>query len=1026
MPKLFVYVVSLSLTAGLFLVQPPPAGYLLTPSAVSNWGQLTVGDTITANGRGFVAGATYRIQFRAGSIIDLVTVVAGANGSFQAPVTMPDVAAGSYLVVACTAGSSSVCPVAAQATLVLTALPTTTAAPTTTIAPTTTTTLPVGVSTTSSTTTTTLPVAARTTTTTTTPPVGIETTTTGFDFGIPSTTLGGDPPPPPTTFPVAVTTVTSLPDEFAGEVPASIPNLTLSHIEVTQGLQNLANEFPLVEDRRTYVRIFGLTASDIEQTGVMAALEGVRDGESLGVIYAENNPVHFTDQLIRSNHAYSPYFRLPDDWAHGSLTLRGWIWANDPTAGNEPSQADNLAEVTVSFDDARSLHLYLYPLYLTEGFDPDGDPLIYQAAQGWFDQTLAVLRALPANYFQVHLPSTVVGDADSDWDLGEDGEPSGPLLALLELHEASGLGDNHHFVGMVDPSLADVMKFGGFGKGLGDPVVWVRMHAGYNAAFPWWHRGGGLMAHELGHNMGIAHAPCEFNVGDPLPGETAGGATDPFFPQAYGWPDCSLAPPDPEGFYGFDVYWETTAMPFPAIMSNNSSAFPPVEAFPFMGYKAPGWLDPWHGCQVLDFLSVECIQTDLIEIDDDTPGQGQGTPPTGSGGQTPFNCNLMESSFGDDFCNFAPTGPFDPLEAQVAEFDLVIAGSINIPGGTGELVSAFSYPERRESEAALIGDDVTTGPYLVTLRDATGQLLAATTLDLEEGAGHGGDMSGTEAFVTRLPALPGTASIQLVSPSGVLDELTPSSNPPVIEAISVTLGESDLGITWAAADSDGDELVAQVEYRADPTASWIPIGHRVTSGRLAVNAGTLPGGQAAAVRVLISDGFDTSAVISDPFLLDDRAPQALIFEPLNGQTRSAGRAVDFAGQALDPEDGFLEEISWSSDRDGLLGVGTQVTAFELSEGTHRVTLTVTDSAGNPAVAHTTVVVGPSDLPDEAVQAAVTAVFSGSVGDLSTTTLAAVEPQAPPGEGLRWLPLALGGIAVLAFTVLFWWRRRRRV
>ncbi|MGH8927133.1 MAG: hypothetical protein ACRDWH_02185, partial [Acidimicrobiia bacterium] len=758
---------------------------------------------------------------------------------------------------------------------------------------------------------------------------------------------------------MGATTVTSLPDQFAGDAPGPIPNLSFTHIEVTQGLQDLANRFPLVEGRRTYARLFGLTAGDTEQSGVMAALEGVRDGQSLGIIYAENKPVHFTDHLIRIDHDYSPYFRLPDDWTEGNLTLRGWIWANDPTAANEPSAADNFELVTVSFDDARPLHLYLYPLYLTEDFDPDGDPLIYQAEQGWFQQTLGVLRTLPASHVQVHFPSPVVGDADSNWDLSEDGDPSGPLLALLEMHEAAGLGDNHHFVGMVDPSLEDLMKFGGFGKGLGDPVVWARMHSGYANLVPWWQRGGALIAHELGHNMGISHAPCVVQFLDPVPGEAEGGATDPYFPQAYGWPDCSLAPTDIEGFYGFDVYWETTALGYPAVMSNNPSLTHPGVAFPFMGYRAPGWLDPWHGCQVLEFLEVDCVQTDLIEIDDDTPGQGQGTPPTGSG-QTPFDCALMESSFGDDFCNFFPTGPFDPTEAEDTELDLVIAGSVDVPAGTGQLLPVFSYPERRPSKAALVGDHVANGPFLVTLRDAAGQLLAATTLNVEEGGGHGGDISGTEAFVTRLPALPGTAAIQLVSPAGVLAELNPSLAPPTIESVSVTVGNTDLRITWSAADPDGDALVAQVEYRPETTADWIPIGHRVIAGSLAVNVASLPGGEVATVRVMVSDGFHTASAESTPFALADRAPQVLILEPLNGQTRTAGRAVDLVGQALDPEDGVLdrERLVWTSDRDGSLGGGDRLTLADLSEGTHRISLTATDSAGHTAVANTTVVIRP--------------------------------------------------------------------
>ncbi|MGH8927128.1 MAG: hypothetical protein ACRDWH_02160, partial [Acidimicrobiia bacterium] len=118
--KFFGLLLSLYLTGVFSLAPNPPAGYLLTPVAPTDWGQLTVGDTITAHGEGFGTGNSYRIQLRSGSTIDLATVTADRNGSFQVALTMPQLAIGRYLVVACAAGSSSDCPVTAQATLVLT------------------------------------------------------------------------------------------------------------------------------------------------------------------------------------------------------------------------------------------------------------------------------------------------------------------------------------------------------------------------------------------------------------------------------------------------------------------------------------------------------------------------------------------------------------------------------------------------------------------------------------------------------------------------------------------------------------------------------------------------------------------------------------------------------------------------------------------------------------------------------------------------------------------------------------------
>ena len=76
------------------------------------------------------------------------------------------------------------------------------------------------------------------------------------------------------------------------------------------------------------------------------------------------------------------------------------------------------------------------------------------------------------------------------------------------------------------------------------------------------------------------------------------------------------------------------------------------------------------------------------------------------------------------------------------------------------------------------------------------------------------------------------------------------------------------------------------------------------------------------------------------------APVASINHP-GTEDRQVGMMIPFIGSAMDAEDGELTggALVWTSDVDGQIGTGKEFSAA-LSEGTHTVTLTATDSDGN--------------------------------------------------------------------------------
>lgn len=98
-----------------------------------------------------------------------------------------------------------------------------------------------------------------------------------------------------------------------------------------------------------------------------------------------------------------------------------------------------------------------------------------------------------------------------------------------------------------------------------------------------------------------------------------------------------------------------------------------------------------------------------------------------------------------------------------------------------------------------------------------------------------------------------------------------------------------------------------------------------------------------------SDGDDASASVT--ITVANQPPAApTITSPADGAEFGVGQEIEFSATATDPEDGELtgESIVWSSDLDGELGTGVAVTRDDLSEGTHQITVTATDSDGESA------------------------------------------------------------------------------
>jgi hypothetical protein len=122
------------------------------------------------------------------------------------------------------------------------------------------------------------------------------------------------------------------------------------------------------------------------------------------------------------------------------------------------------------------------------------------------------------------------------------------------------------------------------------------------------------------------------------------------------------------------------------------------------------------------------------------------------------------------------------------------------------------------------------------------------------------------------------------------------------------------------------------------------------------------------LKVTASDGVNSTFALSETFMPPSKGPIVRI--DAASEAYPVEDPVYISGQAYDLKDGAIppENYHWFSDQDGDLGIGNPLSAI-LSEGSHNLTLYVTDSGGNASVGTATIQIGTegdenSATPDE--------------------------------------------------------------
>ncbi len=396
--------------------------------------------------------------------------------------------------------------------------------------------------------------------------------------------------------------------------------------------------------------------------------------------------------------------------------------------------------------------------------------------------------------------------------------------------------------------------------------------------------------------------------------------------------------------------------------------------YDLMSYGHPSWFSPYSYTEILRHMT-----RDRLTVPEDVRDARWQSHPGASGGFQ-FLKALYQPDFARQSKNFVKSRSY-----------LYVSGRVDsLEGGT----ATFFPFEKITLSKDLAGLQAGTA-YRLALEDSNGKSLVEYSFDKPDVADDRAD-SGF-LFSMYLPMDMATSQITLRDKSGkVLAQRSVSANSPELKDLVCKCDQSMTGkqlVSWQGSDADGDSLTYSVWYSTDGGEKWLPLQVGLTEPSLEVDFDNLPGSNEAMIRVLGSDGVNTTEIRSaETFRVPTKVPRveistmqgvqagitpriagtgskgnelsrvtiSTIQGAQSGNTPRIGAAgskgndllvaeaqpVLLRGSAFDLEDGpftYDSALQWTSDRDGRLGTGSWLVLSSLSRGRHRITLTALDS-----------------------------------------------------------------------------------
>ena len=409
------------------------------------------------------------------------------------------------------------------------------------------------------------------------------------------------------------------------------------------------------------------------------------------------------------------------------------------------------------------------------------------------------------------------------------------------------------------------------------------------------------MAHEIGHYLGLAHAPC-------------GTPGDPNYP-AYEPHDPASSPNASIGEYGLNI--------------NNGNVLRPQTFKDYMSYCGPGWISLYHHGRL--------INNSLLD-----PTTVHDVFPPWLDNYVLMDPNLIPEKW---LPNPPPDDPLPWRRVKVNPEPLISLIGVVHSQEEVEVQSVARIQAFRDLPGAQ------TTEFSAELIDEQGNRLVEAPLQRLPSRAHGGcDCGHGEGGAQRPPYLfqaflpnvaAGTALRIRRSDDEIWIRHAPAAPPRIqrFEASSVIESRA-LIVEWNIEASSNEEPEAWLQWSSDEGETWHGLAIDLRGQRAELDLSALPSGTVS-LRLLAHDGFFT--VTSDPVSVEipTLPPSVAILNPRDGSRMEVGSSLRLwgvvtrsSGEPVEPE-----SARWLIDGEEVAR-GLDVFIAAPDEGQHRCTLIV--------------------------------------------------------------------------------------